>query len=155
MASRPILGAASAMISMVLITIGWYLTYSLRWIETANGDIISISEGYNQCQNNVIIATLASQDCSDLEGLWLAGNGCCGLGLIILVFSLLAMVISSSRTEAVADTNITRGGWGVRCPNCNAMNVLNSSNLPSSIDCGGCESRFAPSIVERLSVRRL
>jgi len=54
------------MISMVLITIGWYLTYSLRWIETANGDIISIISNFG---NVSVTVSGEAQDSGNLGDL--------------------------------------------------------------------------------------
>ncbi len=41
-------------------------------------------------------------------------------------------------------------GWGTKCPNCRAINILNSNDLPNRITCGNCDDSFIPESVQKI-----
>ena len=142
---KTIFGSISALLSLVGIAVAFFFTY-IPWIETDDGDYISISGAHNQCQND-IIALFASQDCADVESLWLAGNGCCGLSLIVLIFSFFLIIMPSRKKETTIVTNSPKISqiWGTNCPKCNSVNMTRDLNqMEGQITCIGCGFIHSP-----------
>ena len=149
MVLKAIFGSITALLSLVGIALGFIFTY-IPWIETDDGDFVSISGAHNQCQNE-IVALFASQDCADVESLWLAGNGCCGLSLIVLIFSLILLVIPSRKKETTIVTNTQNISqiWSANCPQCGAVNIGNIKQMEGQITCGGCGLQHSPASLEK------
>ena len=149
MAIRAILGTMTAIISFIGVGIGFFFTY-IPWIENDDGTYSSINEANNICQND-LVALFASQECSDIESLWLAGNGCCGLSLIVLILSLLVIIIPSGRKETTIVSNKpdVSQKWIANCPQCGAQNVGSIEQMQGQIICGGCGILHSPVSLEK------
>jgi hypothetical protein len=149
MALKAVLGSLTALISLIGVGIGFFFTY-IPWIENDDGSYSSINEANNLCQND-LVALFVSQECAEIESLWLAGNGCCGLSLIVLIFSLLVIVIPSRRkqTTIVMNTQESSQMWCVECPECGSLNAGTMKQMEGQIKCGGCGVLHSPESLKK------
>jgi len=138
MAVKAVIGSLTTIISLIGIGIGFFFTY-IPWIENDDGTYSSLNESYNLCQTD-LAAIFASQECGDIESLWLTGNACCGLSFIFLIFSLLVLVIPSRRKETtiVMNTPDSQQMWYSECPECGSLNVGTMKQMEGQVKCGGC-----------------
>ena len=155
MALRAVFGSITALLSLVGIALGFIFTY-IPWLETDDGDFVSINGGYNQCQNE-IVAIFNTQDCADVESLWLAGNGCCGLSLIVLIFSLILVIMPSRKSETIIVSNTQNNSqmWSTNCPQCGATNIGNIEQMKGEITCGGCGLLHSPVSLEKYDPQKV
>ena len=143
MAVKTVLGTLTAITSLIGIGIGFFFTY-IPWIKRDDGTYFSINESYNLCQTD-FAAIFASQECGDIESLWLTGNVCCGLSLIFLIFSLLVLLIPSRRKETtiVINTQDSQQMWCAECPGCGSLNVGTMKQMEGQVKCGGCRILYS------------
>jgi|ETN02SMinimDraft_4_1059925.scaffolds.fasta_scaffold137414_1 hypothetical protein len=73
-----------------------------------------------------------------------------GFSIVSVLISMPILVSGRKNVEPpVSGMKFT--GWGTKCPNCKAMNILNSSELPSNIACGNCNAIFTPKSIENIA----
>ena len=144
MVVKAVLGSLTAIISLIGVGIGFFFSY-IPWIENDDGTYSSLNESYNLCQTD-FVAIFASQECSDIESLWLMGNACCGLSLIFLIFSLLVLIIPSRRKETtiVMNTQGSQQMWCAECPGCGSLNAGIMKQMEGQVKCGGCGILHSP-----------
>ena len=149
MAIKAVLGSLTAITSIIGIGIGFFFTY-VPWVEHDDGTHSSVNQAYNTCQNE-LVALFASEDCAGIESMWLAGNGCCGLSLILLIFSLLLLVIPSRRKETTIVTNTPDSSqiWSAECPECGSLNAGTMKQMEGQIKCGGCGVLHSPESLKK------
>ena len=149
MVVRGVLGSLAAITSLIGVGIGFFFTY-IPWIENDDGTYSSLNESYNVCQTD-LAAIFASQECGDIESLWLMGNACCGLSLIFLIFSLLVLIIPSRRkgTTIVMNTQDSQQMWKAKCPECGSFNAGTMEQMEGQVKCGGCGILHSPESLEK------
>jgi hypothetical protein len=73
-----------------------------------------------------------------------------GISIVSVLISM-PILVSGGKNVAQPVSEMKLAGWGTKCPNCGAMNILNSSELPSNITCGNCNAIFTPKSIENIA----
>ena len=146
---KALFGWMTALLSIIGIVLSFIFTY-IPWIESDDGDYVSISAAHDQCQNE-IVALFASQDCANVESLWLIGNGCCGLSSIFLIFSLILVVTPSRKKERPPITIIQNDSqmYSANCPKCGALHIGSISQMQGRITCGICGTIYTTTSLQK------